>query len=385
MKRRRHVAILIETSRAYGRGLIRGIARYNRENGNWLTYFQPHGLGAPPPPWLMRWTGDGIIARIDNQKTARAIAKVKIPIVNLRSTVPNLQFPFIGADNEEVARLAAEHLLERGFQHFGFCGYRRRFHPGFDTRQDRFQQLVEKAGCCCNTFSLSRGIRRPLTWEHEQERIGKWIESLPKPVGIMAVNDDRGLQVLDACRRIGVKVPDEAAVIGVDNDEYLCSLSIPPLSSIEVNSEQTGYRAAVLLDRLMSGKRPPKKTLKIQPRGVITRRSTDVLATDDVEVVNAVRYIRIHACRPINGEDVASFMKVSRTYLEPRIRAVLGRTIHQEIARVRIARAKELLSTTAMPIKKIAQNSGFKTVQYFTRIFLQKTGQTPAGFRRQVP
>jgi len=385
VKQRRHVAILIETSRAYGRGLIRGIARYNRENGNWFTYFQPHGLGDPPPPWLIRWAGDGIIARIDNHMTARTIAKVRIPVVNLRSNVPNLQFPFIGADNEEVGRLAAEHLLERGFKHFGFCGYRRRFHPGFDMRQDCFRQFVEQAGCRCSLFTLSSGARQQLAWEQEQERIGKWIESLPKPVGIMAVNDDRGLQVLDACRRIEVKVPDEAAVIGVDNDEYLCGLSIPPLSSIDVNSEQAGYRASVLLDRLMSGKRPPKKTPKIKPRGVVTRRSTDVLATDDVEVVKAVRYIRTHACRPIKGEDVASFMKVSRTYLEPRIRAVLGRTIHQEIARVRIERAKELLSTTPMPIKQIARDSGFKTVQYFTRMFLQETGQTPAGFRRQVP
>ena len=340
-------------------------------------------MGDPPPPWLRYWTGDGIIARVDNPKMAQTVAKVGVPVVNLRSNVPDLPFPFIGADNEEVARLGAEHLLERGFKHFGFCGYHRRFHPGFDMRQDCFRQFIKRAGYRCNVFTLSQGNRRPQTWEHEQEKIGDWICSLAKPIGIMSVNDDRGLQVLDACRRIEINVPDVVAVIGVDNDEYLCGLSIPPLSSIDVNSEQTGYQAAVLLDRLMSGKRPPKKIPQIKPRGVVTRRSTDVLATNDSEVVQAVHYIRIHACEPVKGEDVASFMKVSRASLEPRIRAVLGRTIHQEITRVRIERAKELLSSTNMPIKKIAQNSGFKTVQYLTRVFLQETGQTPAVFRRK--
>ena len=138
----RHVAILVETARAYGRGVIRGIARYNRERGRWSTYFQPQGLGDPPPPWIKTWKGDGIIARIDNANTARIIAKAGVPVVNLRSTLPNLGFPFIGADNRAVAHLAAEHLLERGFRQFGLCGYRRGYHLGFDVRQQSFREHV---------------------------------------------------------------------------------------------------------------------------------------------------------------------------------------------------------------------------------------------------
>jgi len=378
----RHVAILIETSRAYGRGLIRGIARYQRERAHWSTYFQPQGLGDLPPPWLANWRGDGILARIDNLPLAQAVSRSRLPVVNLRGTVGGLPFPFLGSDNEAIARLGAEHLLERGFRHFGFCGFARGYHPGLDRRGDCFQRFIEKAGYACQVLQdPPRKLAR--SWELEQEWLARWIAGLPKPVGIMTANDDRGLQVLDACRRVGAAVPDQVAVLGVDNDEYLCGLSLPPLSSIDINSEETGYQAAALLDRLMDGKPPPKRLPKIAPAGVIVRRSTDVLATDDSDVIRAVQLIREHACRPIRAAAVFGELSVSRSSLEPRFRNVLGRTIHQEIDRVRIERAKTLLAETNLPIKQIAQQAGFQTVQYLTRAFRRLTGDTPAEFRRR--
>ena len=205
---------------------------------------------------------------------------------------------------------------------------------------------------------------------------------MPKPVGILAANDDRGLQVLDACRRSEIDVPDQVAVLGVDNDEYLCSLSLPPLSSIDMNSEETGYRAAALLDKLMTGRRPPKRLPEIRPAGVIIRRSTDVLATEDRDVIRAVRFIRDHACRPLRVADVTEHVSMSRSSLEPRVRAVLGRTVHQEIRKVQIDTAKTLLADTDLPIKQVAQRCGFKNVQYLTRVFSATVGKTPADFRR---
>ena len=376
----RHVAILIETSRAYGRGLLRGIARYNRECGNWSTYFQPQGLGDPPPPWLATWRGDGILARIDNHRLACAIEKAKVPVVNLRGNVTGLTFPFIGSDNRAIAKLAADHLLERGLRHFAFCGFRRGFHPKIDERAASFQQFIERAG---GTFDALRDTaRRRRSWEQEQAWIGRWIAGLSKPVGVLAANDDRGLQVLDACRRNGVAVPDQVAVLGVDNDEYLCSLSLPPLSSIDLNSEETGYRAAALLDKLMAGKRPPKRLPEIRPAGVIVRRSSDILATDDQDVIRAVQFIRNHACRPLQVRDVVEHISMSRSSLEPRLRAVTGRTIHQEIRKVQLDTARELLANTDVPIKQVAQRSGFKNVQYLTRVFGGTIGKAPAAFRR---
>ncbi len=375
----RHVAILIETSRAYGRGLLRGIARYQRERGTWSTYFQPQGLGDPAPPWLAAWKGDGILARIDNRQLARVLMKANVPVVNLRGTIPDLPFPFIGSDNRAIARMAADHLLERGFRHFGFCGFRRGFHAKIDERSDYFQSFIKQAG---QDFCSLRDTRQRPSWEDEQNLIARWIAALPKPVGILAANDDRGLQVLDACRRVGAIVPEEVAVLGVENDEFLCGLSLPPMSSIDMNSEETGYEAATLLDTLMAGKRPRKSLPEVRPAGVIVRRSTDVLATDDQDVVRAVRYIRAHACRSIRAVDVARHVCVSRSSLEARVRGVLGRSVHQEIRRVQIDTARALLADTDLPIKQVAHQSGFKNVQYLTRVFSNVTGKSPAVYRR---
>ena len=378
----RHVAILIETSRAYGRGLLRGISRYNQEHGQWSTYFQPQGLGDPPPPWLASCRGDGIVARIDNAQLAQAVTRSQLPVVNLRGTLDGLTFPFIGSDNQAIGRLGAQHLLERGFRHFGFCGFARGYHSGLDRRGDCFGQSVKQAGYVCHVLQdLPR--KRPRNWEQQQEWLARWIARLPKPVGIMTANDDRGLQVLDACRRAEANVPDQVAVLGADNDEYLCSLSLPSLSSIDVNSEETGYQAAALLDRMMNGKSPPKRLPQIAPTGVVVRRSTEVLATDDDDVIRAIQFIREHACRPINAAEVFEKLSVSRSSLEPRFRSALGGTIHQEILKVRIDRAKTLLGETDLPIKQIAQKTGFKTVQYLTRAFRRSTGDTPAAFRRR--
>jgi LacI family transcriptional regulator len=378
----RHVAILIETSRAYGRGAIRGVARYNREHGHWSTWFRPQGLGDAPPPWLVRWKGDGIIARIENLAMARAIARVGVPVVNLRGNLPELTFPFIGADNHAVAQLAAEHLLERGFRHLALYAYRHGFHPGMGLRCDVFRKLVESAGCPCAVLRAP-DAGQDATWERQQRRLAAWIRSLPRPLGLLAINDELGLQVLDACRRIPVRVPDDVAVISVDNDEYLCELAIPPLTSIDLNSEQAGYEAAVLLDRLMKRKPLPAKLPSIQPLGVVTRRSTDVLAVEDEQVIAAVRFIRENAFKAIRERDVSAHAKSSGTSLRTRVRQVLGRSIHQEIKRVQLEKAKTLLSTTNMPIKQVAGVAGFKTVQYLTRVFRASTGHTPAAFRRQ--
>ena len=374
----RHVALLIETSGSYGRGLLRGVARYNRERGNWSTYFQPHGLGAPPPQWLKTWKGDGVLARVENKQMAETLRKTGVPVVNLRGKDPALKFPYVGLDHEKIAQLAATHLMERGIKHFGFCGKPRGIHPGLDLRCDEFVRVVEEAGFACSEFPDKAG---DADWESEQGRLSAWIQSLPKPVGVMAGNDERGLQVLDACRRAGARVPDDVAVIGVDDDEHLCELSIPPMTSVDVNAEQIGYAAAELLDLLMSGRKPPTVPTLLAPRGVVTRRSTDVLASEDPVVNKAVAFIRENRGRGLQVTDVISHLKMSRASLEPRIKKVLGRTIHQEIQRVQLERVKELLVGSPMPIKQIAREGGFSCVQYLTRVFRTATGETPARYR----
>ena len=378
----RHVALLIGTSGSYGRGLLRGIARFNRERRDWSTYFQPHGVNEPPPPWLREWEGDGILATIRDLSMARLLKRLKLPVVNLRGALPHLSLPYVGLDQGQTARLAAGHLIERGFRQFGFYGPARGMHAGLDERSDYFRLAVREAGHTCHLFRALRGKGGNAAWESEQARLAAWVASLQKPVGIMASNDELGLQVLDACRRCDAKVPDEVAVIGVDNDEHLCELAIPPMSSIDVNAEHIGYTAAVLLEGMMSGQRPPRKPVLISPRAVATRLSTDVVATNDPAVNSAVAYIREHGCERIGAPAVLAHVRASRASFEPRMKRLLGRTIHQELHRVRIERARELLITSAMPIKQVARAAGFSGVQYLTRVFRKATGQTPAHYRR---
>lgn len=378
----RHVALLVGTSGAYGRGILRGIARFNRERKSWLTYFQPHGLNEPPPPWLKDWHGDGILATIRDRNMARLLHRLDLPVVNLRGALPELRFPYVGIDQRQTAGLAADHLLQRGLRSFAVCGRQRGIHRGWDERADGFVRRIRQAGHDCAQFPAGQRSADRGAWETAQKRLAKWIKSLPKPVGIMAVNDEMGLEVLDACRRCRAAVPDEVALVGIDNDEHLCELAIPPMSSVDMNAEQVGYTAAGLLESLMSGRKPPNRPILIAPSGVVTRLSSDFVATQDPAVNRAVSFIREHGCRRIDAAAVLAFARLSRASLEPRMKRVLGRTIHQEIHRVRIDRAKELLAHSAMPIKQVAHESGFSGVQYLTRVFRQATGETPFRYRR---
>lgn len=377
----RRVALLVEASWAYTRGLVRGVARYNREHKHWALYFTPHEANSPPLAWLSAWDGDGILARIDNPALAEALLKRGLPVIDLRRSLPGLGLPTAGPDDAAVARLAVAHLRERGFRHFGFLGLPRGQHPSMDARAEHFVRLVGEAGGTCSVLAV-RG-HRPLQedWEADLARILHWLKKLPRPVGIMAGDDDRGVQLLDACRRAGVRVPDEVAVIGVGNDDCLCGLSLPPLTSIDLKPQRIGYEAARLLDEMMATGQRTAPSLYIEPHGIVTRTSTDVLATDDETVVRAAEFIRAHACEQIHVNDVLRHARTSRAVLEPRFKEILGRTIFQEIQRVRVERVKELLRSTNAGLKQISRQAGFSYPEHMMRVFRQATGQTPTAYR----
>ena len=292
-----------------------------------------------------------------------------------------------------MAQLAAEHLLERGFTRFGFCGLPRGVHPHMDELCDEFVAQIARANCHCDVFLARRGPQRGEAWERQQNRlaqwrdqqrrISQWIDTLPKPAAVMACYDDRALQVLDACRRAGVAVPEQVAVISADNDEYLCEMAIPSLTSIDENAAHIGYQAAALLDSLMDGQPPPAARLLVPPRGVVARQSTDLLAIEDQHVVRAMRFVREHACYGIRPRDVVAQIPLSRVALAVRFKAAVGHTIGAEIQRVQIRRVQELLAESELPIKQIAHRAGFRYVEYMTRLFRRLTGQTPAEFRQQ--
>lgn len=377
MKRNPQVALLIETSNAYARGLLRGVVSYIREHRRWSLYLSEHTRGDRPPGWLKDWDGQGIIARVENKSIAAALREVSLPIVDVSAARLLPSLPWFETDDGAIAHLAAEHLLERGFTHFGYAGDSR--FNWSNWRQEHFQNCIRAAGHSTHLYAASRDFASDD--DSQLEDLARWIRELPKPIGIMACYDFRGQQLLDACRRLDVAVPDEVAVIGVDNDELLCELADPPLSSVIPNAQRTGYEAAALLDRMMRGPRVRGETHLIPPLGIQTRQSTDVLAISDRNIARAVHYIRQHACDGINVADVLKAVPQSRRLLEQRFRKMIGRTPHQEIIRVQLEQVKLLLSQTDLPLEEIAERSGFAHVEYLSVAFKRELGIPPSKYR----
>jgi LacI family transcriptional regulator len=388
MNQRRNVALLIESSRGYGRGLLHGIADYIRVHGPWSVHLQRHHLYDKPPPWLRGWHGDGVIARVENSHTADALRRLGVPFIDLRGRIRRAYMPSILSDDAAGARLAAEHLLERGFQHYAYCGYVGTSYS--DNRSRAFELVIKKAGFPCAIYqppARLRGLGPDRTEELGlvyEEAVGRWLKGLPRPIGIMACNDVRAHQVINACRDLGIAVPDAIAVVGVDNDDVICDLCDPPLSSVVPNTRRIGFEAAALLERMMSGGAVSAGPIVVPPVGIITRRSTEVLALQDQDLAGAVRYIRDHACAGITVKDVLSKVALSSSSLERLFQKVLGRTPKAEIIRVRLDHVKRLLAEPGLPLKEIATKTGFRHPEYLCAIFRQRLGQTPGEYRASV-
>jgi LacI family transcriptional regulator len=379
VRRRPRVALIVETSLGSGRDILHGIARYVREYGPWSVYHEPRALEEDAPRWLRNWRGDGIIARIQNRRIADAVTGTGLPVVDVLGLVPEAGVPLVHVDDRAIARMAAEHLLGRGFRDFGFCAISGA--TWSDARRRAFAEAVHEAGFTCHECVLPPDARGQETWEKQEGQLEEWVKSLPRPVGIMVCNDPRGELVVEACRRAGVAVPEEAAVIGVDNDEPLCEICDPPLSSVMPDHRRVGYEGAALLDRLMSGQGPPEASTYVPPLGVVTRLSTDVLAVADPVVVQAIRFIREHACDGITIEDVLEQVPLSRSTLQRRFRTLLSRSVHDEIQRVRLRRVCELLARTDLPIEVVSDRAGFMHRQYLGEVFKANTGLTLAEYR----
>lgn len=381
MKQRPSIALLIESSNSYARGLLRGIMSYIHEHQPWSIYLPEHGRGSVPVNWLNSWHGDGIIARIENAKIAEAVVNCGVPAVDVSAARLAPSLPWVETDDHTIAMLAAQHLIERGFQHYAFCGDHR--FNWSRWREEHFRQPIENAGFDCHEYPQTMGRKKTIPWEVEQQRLSEWIRQLPKPVGIMACYDIKAQQLLDVCRTINVSVPEEVAIIGVDNDEILCNLSEPPLSSIIPNTQQTGYEAAALLDQMISGHSVSSEAHLIKPLGIAARQSTDVQAIDDKLISDAVRFIRHHACDGINVRDILKSVPLSRRVLESRFQKFIGRSPHEEIMRIRLDRVKRLLEETDLSLSQIAERTGFQHPEYLNVAFKKQTNITPGTYRRK--
>lgn len=377
------IALLIESSRNYGRGILRGIAQYAHVHGPWSFFAQERALHSAIPDWLRNWKGQGVIARIEDRRIGKTLSKLGCPVVDVLGSVRCEGIPGFDTDADAVARCAVDFLVRAGFRHFGYCGYRGI--PFSDRRAAAFAEQLAERGQAVRVFS------RPPSGSHIQaieqhglemeKAIAAWLRKQPKPLGLFACNDIRAQQVLNACREHEIKVPEQVAVIGVDNDDVLCSLCDPPLTSIEPDAERIGYQAAELLDRMMKGARPKSGITQIPPTRIVERTSTDVVPIEDEVTVQAVRFIRDHFIEGIAAKDVLRHVQRSRTDLEVRFRQWLKTSVRGEIQRRRMNRACQLLQQTEMSLDQIAENSGFATAAHLCRLFQRHFKQTPTQFR----
>jgi LacI family transcriptional regulator len=374
--------LIVEAAVAPRRMLLTGVARYIQEHGPWLIYLKPAGVEQNLSSWLQDWDGDGIIVSANDPDNS-VVPRPGLSIIDLFGTMRERKVPMVHVDDLAVGRMGAEHLLAHGFRHFGFWRYIDKDTAWSVRRCDGFRQALPPGATCdvYETHFPKPGSGGPRTWEQQQHDLVGWLSGLPKPIGIMTSTDLMGQQLLEACRRAQITVPEAIAVIGVDNDEPICRISDPPLTSVILNDHQRGYEAAALLDRLMAGAPVPAEPVWIQPAGVVSRASTDFMAIEDPSIVKALRFLRDNACFNISVDDVAKEACLSRSVIERRFRKIVSRTIGDEIVRLRVNHAIELLSNTSMELKAIAYNSGFGSQAYMNSVFMKKLGKTPGSYR----
>lgn len=385
MTAQRNVSLLLDPARHSHRKIIMGVAAYVRERADWALHVELDpvhctAIGSAGP-------GSGIITAQHDAALSEMATRLGVPVIGVEDGMawrdPSGKTPFFATDSAAVGRMGAEHLLEQGFKRLAYCATNA---GGMAWSEDRGRAFCERAigaGVACESYVGSTGNITAAA--DEKRRLIRWLEGLEKPVGVMACHDACARQVLDACHQTGLRVPEDIAVLGADNDEVLCELASPALTSIEHGSQKLGYEAAALLHRLFEGRtsRPPVRNL-VPPERVVPRRSTDATAIDDDEVAAAVHYIRRHACDPIQVADVLDLVQLSRATLKRRFKAVTGRTVLAEIQRVRIERAKHLLLTSDLSLKQVAARTGFCSMQYLTSVFHQHVGETPSEYRRRM-
>lgn len=378
------VALIVETSTLFGRRLMSGIAQYIRETRPWSIHFNERSVGEALPSWIESWKGDGIITRFPLPEIRDAIRNKSIPVVDLNEQLGGMGIPLVSNDHEAIGRMAAEHLLDRGFQQFAFIGHSG--HKWSDGRRNAFLQKVTAKNYPCNVYSDTPVNAKQLyqwTWQAELDRVAQWVASLPKPVGILACSDFNGVQLLNACRLANVAVPEQVAVVGVGADDVACQFADPPLSSVVLNGWKMGYEAAALLDRMMRGEAAPEDEMLIPPLDIFVRRSSDVTAISDPLVASALHFIRENARNGINVEAVLHHLGVARTTLQNHFRVSLNRSIHDVLAEARLACVKELLAETSLPVAEISARCGFRHPEYMSAALKKHTGLSPARYRQQ--
>jgi LacI family transcriptional regulator len=379
----KRVAVLVDTSTSWGRGVLEGIDSYCRENSGWEIFVEPRGqlerLRLP-----RGWRGDGVIARITSPQLAEELQVARLPVVNVSGIklAASAGYPRVTTDLHASGSMAARHFLERGFRNFAYLdldglGY-------VQEHRQAFEQTVTRAGAQFTVRTLRPAAGAEPDWRLDLEQLGEWVRCLPKPVALVCWNAGSAREVIFACHEAGIHVPEEVAVLAQADDELLCGTGLIPISGIAVASNRIGYQAAVALGRLMQGKAAAASTMLIAPVSIVTRQSTQTVAMTDPLLVKAMSYIRQNAANPsLSVPEVAQCAGASRRVLERRFASVLKRSPAEEIRRLRLEIARRLLVQSSLPMPNVAYAAGFCSQSHFCVSFTQRFGLSPLRFRKQ--
>jgi LacI family transcriptional regulator len=383
---KKRVAIFVETARKAGRSMLRGAIRYAESTQNWVFYHSPPFYTRQSPKRtsatlarLKKWKVDGIIA--EEPDRFDWFIQHSVPVVISISSSPDCypRLPRIMSRAGVIAEMAVNHFRERGICHFAFCGHDGVFWSG--QRSTHYAEKVRQLQFDTYLYEPPRARHKRL-WENEISHLVQWLRSLPKPVGILCCNDERGVEVIEACKEAKIRIPEDAAILGVDDDHLVCTLSSPGLSSISLDFETTGWQAAHLLDRLMQGDVMSGQEVPVEPQNVVTRHSTEILALNDRTLTDAIKYIREHSTHFFGVDEVASATATARRTLEKKFRTILGCTIHDQIRRTHVERIAAMLRETNLTISEIASRMGFGSEKNLSRYFRKDKGISPREYRR---
>ncbi|MFI4910329.1 MAG: substrate-binding domain-containing protein [Sedimentisphaeraceae bacterium JB056] len=379
----RKIIIVVDTARGWGRQFLHGVEKYMSTRGDWVVRIQPPGYinttSRENSSWLALHDADGIIAgdiRFISEAMRLNIPKIlhdarcdKIPGASTMYT-----------DSISTGKMAAEYFFSLGFKNYAYCGF-----EGLVWSQKRLKGYKSQLGEWGITEVHDYNQWKPSGAGLDTERwnISEWLKTLPKPVCVFACNDDRGINVLEACQIAGIKVPEEVAVLGVDNDELMCDISFPPLSSIELNFRKAGFNAAKLLDEIIDNGNIGRDII-VPPISLIERQSSDVLAIEDENVIKALVFIRQNFQEAIQVSDVVEKTTSSRRDLEIKFKKMLKRSIKDEILRLRIDSLKKRLVSTNEPLYAIANSLKYTDPEHFSRFFKSAAGISPSKYRSKL-
>ncbi len=362
---------------------LRGITEVGHLVGPWTYFFDDEARAAVDRGWLCENEWAGVISRHTTPMLAQTCRDRRIPLVDLNDSPSFEGITKIRPANASIGRIGAEHLIDAGFRNFAFCGYDNAIWS--QERCSGFTQAVKQAGFPCVVHNTNYpGVLSP-EWDlGEAQKLSSWLKELPLPTAVMACHDMRALQVLTAAQNAELRVPEEVAILGVNNDTIRCELATPPLSSVATSPTVAGRKAAEMLARIMAGDKSACTEIRIEPGEVVIRHSSDMLAIPDKGVAAALRFIREHACEGINVDQVLPHASMSRAQIEKKFREYLGRSPQAEIRRVQVTKIRQLLADTELPLKHIAELTGFEYMEYMSYVFKRATGVAPGAFRRNL-